>query len=70
MTYRVPDPVTLLADIRDQSRRALAERLLARVPGDVRNQLVYPVNQYVRNLNETQIAMQHILLDHQEAPHA
>ena len=67
MTIKAPDPATLLADVRERSRKALAERLLARVSSDVRNQLVYPVTQYVRNLNETQIAMQHILLDHQEA---
>ena len=66
MTIKAPDPVTILTDVRERSRKALAERLLARVSSDVRNQLVYPVTQYVRNLNETQIAMQHILLDHQE----
>ena len=67
MTYRVADVAALLADVRERSRDALAARLLARVPGDIRAQLLPAVTRYVRDLNETQIAMQHILLDHQES---
>jgi len=66
MTYRVPDAATLLADVRDQSRKALATRLLARVPQAEYSQMVAAVNRHVRDLNETQIATWHMLLDHQE----
>jgi hypothetical protein len=66
MTYRVSDAASLLADVRETSRKALQARLLARVPQDIRSQLLAAVTQHVRGLNETQIAMQHILLDHQE----
>lgn len=68
MTYRTPDAATLAADVRERSRKALAERLLARVPSAERSQMVAPVRQFTRDLNETQIGTWHILLDHQEAP--
>lgn len=68
MTYRVASTADLLADIREQSRKALAERLLARIPSAERSQMVAPVRQFTRDMNETQIGTWHILLDHQEPP--
>ena len=66
MTYRVADVAALLADVREHSRKALAERLLAVAHQDVRNQLVAPVRQFTKDLNEAQLLMWHQLLDHQE----
>ena len=66
MTYRVADTGTLLADIREQARRALQARLIARIPQAERSQLVAAVTRHVRDMNETQIATWHTLLDHQE----
>jgi hypothetical protein len=68
MSYKLADIGALLNDIREQSRKALAERLLARVPQGIRNQLVAGVNKYVRDLSEAQLVSAHALLDHQEAP--
>lgn len=67
MTYRVADTGALLADIREQARKALASRLIARIPQAERSQLVAAVTRHCRDLNETQIAQWHVLLDHQEA---
>ena len=68
MTYRVSDVASLLADVREHSRDALARRLLALAHQDVRAQLLPAITAHVRGLNETQIALQHQLLDHQDAP--
>ena len=66
MTYRVADTASLLADIREQARKTLAGRLIARIPQAERSQLVAAVTRHVRDLNEAQIANWHVLLDHQE----
>jgi len=60
--------VDLAADIREHARKALQSRLIARVPSAERSQMVAPVARFCRDLNETQIAMWHTLLDHQEPP--
>ena len=66
MTHKVANAADLLADVREGSRRALTSRLLARVPQDVRSQLLAAVTQHVRGLNDQQIIAWHAMLDHQE----
>ena len=66
MTYKAATVADLLADIREQARKALQGRLLAHAHPDVRNQLLAAVTTHVRGLNDAQIIMWHTLLDHQE----
>lgn len=66
MTQKFADVPSLLADVRERSRKTLAERLLAHAHADVRNQLVAAVTTHVRGLNDQQIIAWHAMLDHQE----
>ena len=66
MTQKFASVVDLLADVREQSRKALQGRLLAHAHPDVRNQLLAAVTAHVRGLNDQQIIAWHTLLDHQE----
>ena len=66
MTYKAADVPSLLADIREQARKALQGRLLAHAHPDVRNQLLAAVTAHVRGLNDQQIIAWHAMLDHQE----
>ena len=66
MTQKFASVVDLLADVREQSRKALQARLLAHAHPDVRNQLLAAVTTHVRGLNDQQIIAWHAFLDHQE----
>ena len=66
MTFKAATAADLLADIREQSRKALQGRLLAHAHPDVRNQLLAAVTTHVRGLNDQQIIAWHAMLDHQE----
>lgn len=63
MSYRVSDAGALLADIREQARKALAERLLGYAHPDVRSQLIAGVTSHTKGLTDAQVIMWHAMLD-------
>jgi hypothetical protein len=66
LTYRTADVGSLIADIHDQARKSLAERLQARAHPDVRAQLLPGITSYVKGLNDAQVAGLHAALDRTE----
>jgi hypothetical protein len=66
VSYRYASAADLLADIHDQARKSLAERLQARAHPDVRAQLLPGITSYVKGLNDAQVAGLHAALDRTE----